>query len=157
MTEEIKTQDTANATSDENPTLSEASKTEDNTVARIQELETLLSEKNKEILDLHHTIGEVRTELNGVRAEISATLEGYRVLLMSQHPEITPEMISGENISTINDSLAKARNIMAKIKQSVLKELARSRIPAGASGRQGADLTTLSPREKIKYGIGGKQ
>ncbi|MDD5190480.1 MAG: hypothetical protein PHE50_05495 [Dehalococcoidales bacterium] len=129
---------------------------ETNMETRIKELERLVTEREAEINGLKNTNEELRGKLVASQEETVAVVKGYRVLLTSIHPEITPEMISGESIGALNESLGKAQSLMMKVKQTVLKELAQTRIPAGAPGRQPADITGLSPREKINYGIGGK-
>lgn len=123
---------------------------------RIKELEDLIAAKDTEINSLRQSQQEWRDGLAKARAENVAILTGYRELLLSQHPGIEPEMLHGENIAAINASLAKAREIRAKIKQSVLQELAQNHVPSGAPGRQPPETTTLSPREKINYAVGGK-
>jgi hypothetical protein len=120
-------------------------------------LENLISEKNTEIVKLQSAVETMQGSLTAAREGLSEAITGYRALLLNGNPGIAPEMINGENIKAINESLAAARNLMSKMKQTVLKELAQNRVPAGAPGRLAPDLAGLSPREKINYGIGGKQ
>jgi len=123
---------------------------------RVKELEDLIAAKDAEINALRQSQQELCDGLAQAQAENGVTLTGYRELLLSLHPGIEPEMLHGENIAAINASLAKVRQMRAKMKQSVLQELAQNRVPSGAPGRQPPETTTLSPREKINYAVGGK-
>jgi len=126
------------------------------TESRIRELEELLSARDTEIADLRQSQQALREDLTRAQTEGGAVLNGYRELLLSVHPGITPEMLSGNNIAAINESLAKARQMLVKMIQTVLQELAQSRVPSGAPGRQHPETTDLTPREKINYAVGGK-
>ena len=137
----------------------EANTTQNNsaeTTDKVKELEQILASREAEITTLKSAGDELQTKLLFTQQELTSTIDGYKTLLTSVHPEITAEMIGGENIKAINESMEKARGLMAKMKQTVLRELAQNKIPVGAPGRQTADLTGLSPREKINYGVGGK-
>ena len=45
---------------------------------------------------------------------------------------------------------------MSKVRQEVGAENARVRVPAGAPQRTSADLSALSAREKIRFGMGNQ-
>jgi hypothetical protein len=81
----------------------------------------------------------------------------YKNRVLELNPEIAGELIAGETIEAVNDSLEKAISLVGRVKKSVEKEIANIKVPAGAPGRRAADLSALSPREKIQYAIGGKK
>ena len=67
------------------------------------------------------------------------------------------ELISGDTIESINESLDKAKGLINRVRQGLETEISLGRVPAGAPERRPPDLSALSPREKIQYAIGGKR
>jgi hypothetical protein len=70
---------------------------------------------------------------------------------------VLEELITGDTIESINESLKKAKTLVSQVRQGLETEIAGAKIPAGAPPRTPPDLSALSPREKIQYAIGGKQ
>ncbi|MDP2919369.1 MAG: hypothetical protein Q8O43_04025 [Dehalococcoidia bacterium] len=102
-------------------------------------------------------IAELEQRLSVTGTSLSEAVAGYRTLVLQANPDILEELVGGESITAINESLVKAKNLAGRLRQTVGKEIARNRVPIGSPGRQTADLSALSPREKINYGIGGKK
>ena len=67
------------------------------------------------------------------------------------------ELITGDTVEAINQSLENAGTLISKVRQGLEEEASRVRVPAGAPQRAPLDLSALSPREKIQYAIGGKR
>lgn len=88
---------------------------------------------------------------------LSEAVAKYKASVLAAKPEIPGEMISGESITEIDDSLETAKALRDKVALSLLRrqeqEAEDMTIPAGAPPRTGADLSTLSPREKIEYAL----
>jgi prefoldin subunit 5 len=140
----------------ENPAGSDA----DEAVAlksRITELEKTLSARDTELTAVKKAVEELQEKLTNTGAALSEAVAGYRTLVLQTNPGVTEELINGENIAAINESLTKAKSLIGKVRQSVEKDITRTRVPIGSPGRQTPDLSTLSPREKIHYAIGGKK
>jgi hypothetical protein len=125
--------------------------------SRITELEQTLADRNIELTAVKKSAGELQEQLSAKGAELIKAVADYRTLVLQTNPGITEELITGNSIPAINESLAKAKNLIGKVRQSVEKDIARTRIPVGSPGRQTQDLSALSPREKINYAIGGKK
>jgi hypothetical protein len=109
----------------------------------------VLAQATKRITELEQALTDSNTTLK-------ETVNGFRKLVLQANPGMPEELVGGDTIVAINESLAKAKSLTGRLRQTVEKEIARSRVPIGAPGRQTADLSALSPREKINYGIGGK-
>jgi chromosome segregation ATPase len=124
---------------------------------RITELEKVLADRDTELTAVKKSVVELQEKLSAQGAELIKAAAEYRTLVLQTNPGITEELITGESISAINESLAKARSLIGKVRQSVEKDIARTRVPIGAPGRQTPDISALSPREKIHYAIGGKK
>jgi len=84
-------------------------------------------------------------------------VSAYLSLVIEANPEVPPELITGDSIEAINDSLATAKNLVAKVRQGLETEATRLRVPAGAPARTLPDFSALSAREKIQYAIGGNK
>ena len=121
------------------------------------ELEHVIADKEREISALRKSEGELKDKLTAVSKSLSEAVNSYKDRIIEMNPEITGELINGETIEAVNASLEKAIGLVGRVKKSVEKEISHNRVPAGAPGRRIADLSALSPREKIQYAIGGKK
>ena len=70
-------------------------------------------------------------------------------------PDVPEELIAGDSIEAIADSLTSAKELVTKIRKGMEAEISLARVPIGAPERAAPDLSALSPREKIQYAIGG--
>ena len=120
------------------------------TQERVKELEQSLADRDAELAALKKTTGDWEQKYADV-------VTGYKTLVIQANPEITSELITGDSIKSIDESLEKAKSLVGKVRKSVEKELSRTRVPVGSPGRRASDVSALSPREKIHYGVGGKQ
>ncbi len=146
--------------------------------ARIRDMEGRLAQKEAEITELQSKLGRLEAGLAGRDGEIaslkqaqaaasarlketgddlSRAVAGYRALVLQANPGVIGEMVSGESIDEIDRSLHKAKELVSRVKQGLESEIKLVRVPAGAPERTPPDLSGLSSREKIHYGIGGKK
>jgi hypothetical protein len=127
----------------------------DDTGAVITGLEQALAGKDGEISALNQSLNEAK----GASVELSKALAGavaaYRELVAQMNTGVLADMITGDSIEKINESLTSARAIMEKARREIEADALRARIPAGAPQRTPPDMSALSPREKIQYGLGG--
>jgi len=70
---------------------------------------------------------------------------------------VPAELLTGDTIEAINESLKSALALIDRVKQEIEAEASRTKVPTGAPQRAPLDLSVLSPREKIQYAIGGKR
>ena len=94
------------------------------------------------------------SQLNG---NLSQAVSSYRALVVKSNPWVLEELITGDTVEAINQSLENANTLISKVRQGLEEEVSRARVPAGAPQRTPLDLSALSPREKIQYAMGGKQ
>jgi len=125
--------------------------------ATIAELEQALASKDGEIAILKQAIAESDQKLADLTAALAQAVASYKALVMETNPEVPDELITGENIDAINESLENARALIDRVKQGIEAEVSKTKIPVGAPQRTPLDLSVLSPREKIQYAIGGKR
>lgn len=95
-------------------------------------------------------------EISRLKQSLGQTLDAYRDSLIRLNPELPAEMVCGDTLEAVNESLSRARALVSKVKQGLEAEKAAGRVPAGAPARSEADYSNLSSREKIQIGIGGK-
>ncbi len=146
--------------------------------SRVAELEKLVMDKGEElslantrITELEQTAANLESELATLKqsrleseqklAEASSALHqaisSYKAQIVESNPVVPPELITGDTIEAIDNSLKSARELITKVRGELETEIKMVRIPAGAPPRAPLDLSALSPREKIEYGIGGKR
>ncbi len=131
---------------------------------KLTELEGLLAQKDEEltkandrIAELEQAVVESEAKLTTTSDSLAEAVAGYRALVVESHPEVLEELISGDTVGSINESLSKAKALVGKVRQGLEAEITLARVPAGAPERSSPDLSALSPREKIQYALGGKQ
>ncbi len=88
---------------------------------------------------------------------LAEAVASYKAVVVQTNPEVIEELISGDTIEAISESLEKAKTLVSRVRQGVEAEISLAKVPAGAPERTSPDLSTLSPREKIQYAIGGKK
>jgi len=123
---------------------------EESAESRVVELETLMVQKDEELAQANARISELEQAM-------TSAVTGYKAMVTQSNPEVPEELISGDTVESINESLAKAKTLINKVKQGLEAEITSSKIPAGAPSRTPPDLSALSSREKIQYAIGGKK
>ena len=131
---------------------------------RLTELEGLLAQKDEELTkadtrigELEQAVAESEEKLTTISNSLAEAVASYRALVVQSHPEVLEELITGDSVESINESLNKAKTLVGKVRQGLEAEITLAKVPAGAPERASPDLSALSPREKIQYGLGGKK
>jgi predicted RNase H-like nuclease (RuvC/YqgF family) len=123
--------------------------------ATIMKLEQALAGKDGETADLKQSLDEAKQALEELGKALPQAVAAYKELVVEANPGVLAELITGETIEEVNESLKNARALMERVRQEIEAEAARTRVPAGAPQRTPLDLSALSAREKIQYAIGG--
>jgi uncharacterized coiled-coil protein SlyX len=122
---------------------------------KIVKLEQSLAEKDGEIAALTEALNEARQAVEELGKAVDQAVAAYRDTVVEANPGLLPEMITGDSIDEINESVKKARAVVERVRQEMEAEAARTKIPAGAPPRSRPDLSALTAREKIQYAIRG--
>jgi chromosome segregation ATPase len=122
---------------------------------KIAGLEKALAEKELEMAMLQQAADEAKQASDRISGELFKTVTAYKELVGQANPVPVADMLKGVTIAEINESLKNARALVEKVRQEIGVETARVRVPAGAPMRTMPDLSSLTAREKIKYGIEG--
>ena len=125
--------------------------------ATITELEQGVASKDSEIVILKQAVAESDRKLAELNNTLAQAVASYKGLVTETNPEVPDELITGDTIDAINESLENARALIDRVKQGIEAEVSKTKIPVGAPQRTPLDLSVLSPREKIQYAIGGKR
>jgi uncharacterized coiled-coil protein SlyX len=125
--------------------------------SRISELEQALVERDEQINSLKQSLAELEARLTEVKEGRAQAIASYRELVVSSNPDLPEELISGDSVEEIDKSLAGARALIDRVRQRLETEIAGAKIPAGAPLRAPADLSALSPQEKIQYAMGERR
>ena len=127
------------------------------TEARITELERIIADRDGELATLQQTITKSDEALTSVKNSLTQAVSSYRAMVVEANPDIPDELVTGDSVEVINQSLENARALVSRVKQGLEVEASKTRVPAGAPQRTPPDLSALSPREKIQHAIGGKR
>ncbi len=81
--------------------------------------------------------------------------ERYRQALLLNVPDVPPELVTGGTVDEVDASLAAARATVAAVRRHLAEHAAAARVPAGSPARGAADISALSPRQKIALALVG--
>ena len=123
--------------------------------AQVIRLEQMLAGKDSEIAVLKQSLGEAERKLNELGEALAQAVASYKSLVIEANPGVLAELITGNTVEEVDESLKNARALVERVRQEMEAEVSKTRIPAGAPQRATLDLSNLSPREKIQYAIRG--
>jgi hypothetical protein len=116
------------------------------THARLAQMEAALTNARAVEDSLKRELVEARDR------ERTATLK-YKDAILATEPWLPADMVAGDTLMEIDESLAQARRTVAQVRQQIDEQAQAGRVPAGAPPRRAPDTATLSPLEKIKLGL----
>ena len=122
---------------------------------RISELRQVTANLESEITTVKQAVAEADESLHKLGESFKQAVASYKTLVIQSNPDVPEELVTGESIEAITDSLTSAKELVSKIRKGMEAEISLVRVPAGAPERTAPDLSALSPREKIQYAIGG--
>ncbi len=123
--------------------------------AAINRLEQTLAVKDSEIAALKQALNEAERKMADLGEALAQAVAAYKELVVQANPGVLAELITGDTVEQVNESLKNAQALVDRVRQEMEAEASKTRIPAGAPQRAPLDLSALSPREKIQYAIGG--
>ena len=126
-------------------------------ISRVAELEQVMTERDGEIGRLKHIGEELEERCRTLEESLTKAVTGYKTLVIKSNPDIIEDLIDGDTIESINESLEKAKDLVSRVRQGVEAEISKVKVPVGAPERSSPDLSALSPAEKIRYAIGGNE
>ena len=137
----------------ENKALAEEIKSRDTAILK---LEAILKVKESEISSLQKERDELKQALDGTGKALVQAVAAYKEMVIQANPGLPAELITGDTIDAVKESVKNALAIVDKVRQEMEAEAAKTRVPAGSPGRAPVDFSGLSAREKIQYAINNK-
>jgi len=119
---------------------------------RVAELEQALTGRESEIAELKQSRASLETRVADLSRSLTETVAGYRSAVIEANPGIPAELIGGESLAEVGESLKKAQALVKQVRQGLEADGSLARFPAGAPERSSPDLR-LSAREKIQQGV----
>ena len=123
--------------------------------AAIVKLEQTVASKDSEIAALKEALDGAERKLAETSEALARAVSAYKELIVQANPGVLAELITGDTVAEVDESLKNAQALVERVRQEMEDEASKARIPAGAPQRARLDLSALSPREKIQYAIGG--
>lgn len=122
---------------------------------QISGLEQAIADKDSQIASLKQSLTEADEQTKKLIDSLAQAVDSYRSVVISANPDIPEELINGDTIEAVDQSLARAKKLVSRIRQGLEAEAMQTRFPSGAPVRTPPDLSALSAKEKIQYAIGG--
>ena len=123
---------------------------------KLGELEKASAGRELKINVLEQKLTEISKQHKETQNRLSTAVNSYKSLIIDNNADIPAELINGNSIEEIDNSLMSAKMLVNKIRQGLESEVSATRIPGGAPVRGEPDISGLSPIEKIKFAMGRK-
>ena len=131
--------------------------------SQLDALTAALSERDARIAQLEAALGEVESavqsrveEIEGVNARLAQAVELYRASVLAAEPDVPEDMVQGATVEAVQESLERARQMVAQVRGRLEAQASTERTPLGAPARSAPDLSALSPQDKILMGLSGR-
>lgn len=95
----------------------------------------------------------LRAQLDEAAAAARVGAERYREVVLAQEPELPADLVGGDTVAAVEESLVRARRTVAQVRQHLEQQALAQRVPAGAPVRSAPDMSDLSATEKIRLGL----
>lgn len=89
------------------------------TDARIAGMEAEGTRQHKEIAALKSQNDAVKGDFDTVKGALSEAVKSYRELVVAANPELPAELIGGETVAVLNESLTKAKGLVGRVRQAI--------------------------------------
>jgi len=122
---------------------------------KIAGLEKAIADKDSEVESIKQSLEESRKIMDDMEKSLAGAAAAYKDLVTQANPGLVAEMIKGDTIEEIKESVASVKALVERVKREIGVENSLIRVPAGAPTRTSPDLSALSAREKIKYAMEG--
>jgi hypothetical protein len=112
-----------------------------------------LESARERIVALDGEAAALRQQLDDAASREQQAAARYRELMLRAEPSLPAEMIAGDSLDAIDASVVAARDVVGRVRSHIEAQSASAQVPAGAPQRSVPDTSTLSPQQKIRYGL----
>lgn len=130
---------------------------------RLAGLEEALGQRDARIAELEVALGEAQgvaqsrvEEIEAVSERLAQAVALYRASLLASEPDVPEDMVQGATVEAVQESLERARQMVAQVRGRLEAQASTERTPLGAPARSAPDMSALSPQEKILMGLSGR-
>ena len=120
---------------------------------RVASLEADLAAKGTQIGELTTQAEGQSQELTIAKGVLESAVGAYKDVVLKANPLIPTDLIQGLTIDEVSASLEKATALVGQIKEGLEKQGSAEKIPPGAPQRTPPDMSAMSTKEKINYGL----
>lgn len=121
--------------------------------AELEALEAKLGEAQAELERERALRRAAESEAQRVQGELSEALRRYRDALLAGADGIPGELVQGTTVAEVDDSFRRARALVERLRSQLEAAARKERVPSGAPPRKPADLSALTPQQKIALGL----
>lgn len=121
--------------------------------AALEALEAKLGEAQAELERERALRRAAESEAQRAQGELSEALRRYRDALLAAADGVPAELVQGTTVAELDDSFRRARALVERLRGQLEAAARKERVPSGAPPRQPADLSALTPQQKIALGL----
>ena len=122
-------------------------------VAEGARLQTELAAANDAVAAFEADAASLRSMLEDAEVRTRDAAARYRELAVRAEADVPDDLIAGDTIKAIDESIARARAITASVRSYIEAQAQAARVPAGAPQRSAPDLSAMTPEQKIRHGL----
>ena len=98
-------------------------------------------------------LASLRDRSESLQTQVQGSAQRYRELALQQAPELPADLVVGETVEEVQESLQRARETVARVRGHLEQQAQAGRVPVGAPPRSGPDMSGLSAEDKIRLGL----
>ncbi len=121
--------------------------------AQLGEAREELAQGREEAESRRREVADLGERAQALEAQAQGAARRYRELALQHSPELPEELVTGETVEEVEQSLERARETVSKVRGHLESQAQAGRVPAGAPPRSRPDLSGLSAEEKIRLGL----
>jgi hypothetical protein len=119
-------------------------------IERDAEITARLIAREAEVTRLSRQLAEKDDIIGRLNTSLNAAVTAYRGSAAALHRDLPEELIEGETVNAVDESLKKAMALVARVKST----MAQTAPPLVAAGRSRPPNDGLSTMDKIRVGLG---
>ncbi len=85
----------------------------------VDRLQRAIEERQTEIETLKANNASMETTVQGLNHSLRDAVAAYRNALVLAHPDILPELIAGETVESLSDSITRAKAIVDTVRRAI--------------------------------------
>jgi hypothetical protein len=120
---------------------------------QVDTLQAEATERTAFAASLQAQVESLEAQIGEARERSRSDALRYRDLVLGHEPDLPADLVFGNSIEAVEDSLVQARQTVAQVRQHLEQEALAHRVPMGAPVRAAPDLSGLSAAEKIRLGL----